>query len=275
MGEKYIVDEDWIKAEDKKLSDALSTANNTGLRQDIMSMGLANQEKNLVQEQLSLADELETIEHLLRGDILKSVDVEGGGKVQDWVASKDSSTIILTEHGVHLIMNTIMFYLNKNTLLSNYQEELINKKMEDFSNALSDAIFMEYEKVFNYPSFEDCKKILDERMERKTKLRMYAYEITGQKVDEKTIKKGFIEEIENQIEREMTKIKEQIIKDKLKRFEIIIREVQDAVHSTYLRAWNGQERRTLRQHTQITEVVGNRPTPLTKHNKGVLGRFRG
>ncbi|KKM84902.1 hypothetical protein LCGC14_1294530, partial [marine sediment metagenome] len=136
-------------------------------------------------------------------------------------------------------------------------------------------IFMEYEKVFNYPSFEDCKKILDERMERKTKLRMYAYEITGQKVDEKTIKKGFIEEIENQIEREMTKIKEQIIKDKLKRFEIIIREVQDAVHSTYLRAWNGQERRTLRQHTQITEVVGNHPTPLTKHNKGVLGRFRG
>ncbi|KKK69715.1 hypothetical protein LCGC14_2931240 [marine sediment metagenome] len=75
MGEKYIVDEDWVKAEDKKLSDALSTANNTGLRQDIMSMGLANQEKNLVQEQLSLADELETIEHLLRGDILKSVDL--------------------------------------------------------------------------------------------------------------------------------------------------------------------------------------------------------
>jgi len=100
-----------------------------------------------------------------------------------------------------------------------------------------------------------------ERIERKAELRQFAHELLGKKVDKETIKSEFIEEIEDKIESEITKIREQIIKNKLKRFEIIIREVQDAVHSTYLRAWNGAERRTLRQHIHISEVIGANQQP--------------
>jgi len=96
----------------------------------------------------------------------------------------------------------------------------------------------------------------------------------GKEVDEEKIKKEFIEEIEENIEKEITKIKEQIIKNKLKRFEIIIREVQDTVHSTYLRAWNGQERRTLRQHTHISEVVGMKPPVVKGQGRSPFNFFK-
>ena len=252
------------------MKEAQAKTSATGVQQDAMAIEIASQTQNLVKEQLSLSDELETIEHLLRGEILKKVD-----GVQDWVAPTDPSMVILTEHGVHLIMNTIMFYMNKNTLLSNYTEEIIAQKMEDFSTALADVIFMEYEKVFNYPTFEACKKELNERLERKKELRKFALELVGKEINEKEIKQEFIAEIEGNIEREISKIKEQIIKNKLKRFEILIRVVQDAVHSTYLRAWNGQERRTLRQHITVTESVGTpMPTQTGRSRKGVMGMFR-
>ena len=60
-------------------------------------------------------------------------------------------------------------------------------------------------------------------------------------------------EIDPIIERQ--KIKEQIIKDKLKLFEMLMREIQDIVHSAYNRAYGGQERKTLRQHIHISETM--------------------
>jgi len=53
----------------------------------------------------------------------------------------------------------------------------------------------------------------------------------------------------------MSKIKEMYQKEKLKGFEHLMRTIQDTVHSAYLRAWNGQERRSLRQHMHISESV--------------------
>lgn len=219
------------------------------VQQDYMASQLREETTNLVREQLSLENELETIENLLRGNIL----TRNEKGIFSWEAPVDPDMIILTEHGVHLIMNTIMFYLNKNTLLSNYEEKLINTKMEDFATSLSDTIFMEYEKVFKYPTQKECEDKLNERIKRKTDLRMFALQLAGKAADEKEVKESFVKEIESRIEEEIEKIKEQVIKNKLKRFEILIREVQDAVHSTYLRAWNGQERRTLRQHIHIQE----------------------
>ena len=263
------IPEAWYEEQQKEIAAAQRQAQASGVQQDAMAMDLAVQEKNLVKEQLSLAEELETIEHLLRGEVLEKVD-----GVQQWCEPKDKSLIVLTEHGVHLIMNTILFYLNKNTLLSNYDEETIKHKMEDFSTALADVVFMEYEKVFCYPSFQECKQLLLDRIDKQKDLRKFAYELAGREVNEKEIKEELMQKIEGQIEKEITKIKEQIIKNKLKRFELIIREVQDAVHSTYLRAWNGQERRTLRQHITISENVGvqNQP-PTRRQNRGILSIF--
>ena len=36
-----------------------------------------------------------------------------------------------------------------------------------------------------------------------------------------------------------------------------MRVVQDTVHSTYLRAFRGEERRTLRKHIHVSETIGN------------------
>jgi len=231
------------------LKNQLEDSNNAIYQQ---AKSLEDRDQNIAQEQLDLTAELDRINHLLRGEVLQ----ENESGVLKWITPKDKEMIILSEYGVHLILSTIQWYLNKNTLLSNYKDEMINAKMEDFAGELTDTIFMEYEKIFQYPTFEECKKILEGRIEQKVKLRKFALELMNKSVDEEEIKKKFLLELENTIEKEIEKIKTQSIKNKLKRFGLIIREVQDAVHSTYLRAWNGQERKTLREHVTITENTG-------------------
>jgi len=236
-------------------------------------IGLQQQDRSMISEQLDLGEELERIDYLLRG---YSLEVNDNTKQSEWVKPTNNEMIILSDYGVHLIRNTIAWYLNKNTLLSNYDEDTINAKMEDFASDLNDTIFMEYEKVFQYPTMEDCKEILKERLKSKLDLKVFSYELLGKKLsdfDKKIMLDRINEKIEPVIERELGKIKEQIIKNKLKRFMIIIREVQDAVHSTYLRAWKGQERTTLRQHIHISETKGGSMLPQPK--LGMLDRIRG
>jgi hypothetical protein len=242
----------------------------TNMQQEVI---MQNQDKSMIQEQLSLGEELERIDYLLRGFTLESNEDTGESK---WVKPKDNDLIVLSDYGVHLIRNTIAWYLNKNTLLSNYDEDTILVKMEDFASDLSDTIFMEYEKVFQYPTLQDCKDILTDRIKKKKELRIYSLELLGKKISDKDksdIEQKILKEFEPIIEKELEKIKAQIIKNKLKRFMILIREVQDAVHSTYLRAWKGQERTTLRQHIHISETKGGYNIP--QEHRGILDRIRG
>lgn len=214
--------------------------------------------RSMAKDQLDLTEELERIEHLLRGHTI-AYDEKTGNKV--WTAPSDNEMVILSEYGIHLILNTITWYINKNTLLSNYTEETILTKMEDFATDLADTIFMEYEKIFEYPSIEDVKKIMEQRIEYKTQVRMYAGELAHIKLDPVAERNIILKEYEGRIEKETEKIKQQVIKDKLKRFLIIMRSIQDSVHSTYLRAYKGMERRTLREHFHTTESIGgfNKP----------------
>lgn len=241
------------------------------VQQEVM---LNQQESSMIKDQLDLGEELVRIDYLLRGYSLE-VDPETNENI--WIAPKDNDMVILSPYGVHLIRNTIAWYLNKNTLLSNYDEDTIRHKMEDFATELNKTIFMEYEKVFQYPTFEDCKNVLNKRVEDKTKIRKYAMEILGKKVDEieeKKIKDDILKQMEPIIEREMEKIKQQLIKNKLKRFMLLIRVVQDAVHSTYNRAYKGQERKTLREHIHISETKGNSFSSGGREGGGFLGFFK-
>jgi len=79
---------------------------------DLQSLQLREQQRSWVDDQINLGKEIELIEHLLKGEILKK-DTEGN---KDWQPPKNTEQIVLSEHGVHLIINTISFYLNKNTL---------------------------------------------------------------------------------------------------------------------------------------------------------------
>jgi len=100
-------------------------------------------EQNLIQYQLDLREELERIDHLLRGHQLK-YDEEGNLK---WVEPTDDSMKPFNDKGVQIIMNVISFYLNRNTILSNYSEDMINWKMKDLGDELADLIFMKYEEM--------------------------------------------------------------------------------------------------------------------------------
>lgn len=242
---------DFMQQQEEMIAAAQSQQQQAQSQQQQQSLMMENQERNIVKEQLDLGNELELIENLLRGNIIK--ERKDGSRY--WAKPDDPEMIILSEHGIHLVMNTITFYINKNTLLSNYDEETISKKMEDFATDLADTVFMEYEKVFEYPTFEDCKNVLNGRIDKKKELRKYANELVGKKESDEAIIQELRGELEGRIEDEIQKIKEQIIKNKLKRFLILIRTVQDAVHSTYQRAWKGQERTTLRQHIHVSENI--------------------
>lgn len=242
--------EEYIQQE--QLNIARRQASQGDAQKDYQAMQLQNEETNIIREQLSLTPELIVMKNLLQSKELTLM--ENG--TEHWLLPEDEDQIILTNHGVNLIYNTLVFYMNKNTLLSNYTDMEILEKMQDFATTLNDDIFMEYEKVFSYPTFERCKKVLIDRLESKAQRRQFAFELLGIKKGITELKKEFVTEIEDRVEKELEKIKEQIIKNKLKRFELIIRKVQDAVHSTYKRAWNGQERRTLRQHIHINETMG-------------------
>lgn len=104
---------------------------------------LQGQENNLIVWQLELDNILERIEHLLRGNVITQ-DEDGG---YSYKAPKDESLIVLNDYGVGLIMNFISFYLNRNTILSNYKQERIFEILYDLGYELSDLVYINYEKM--------------------------------------------------------------------------------------------------------------------------------
>lgn len=224
----------------------------TQTQQSQQQLMLEEKDKSMIKEQLDLDEEIQRIEFLLKGYV--SQRNENGEQVYE--LSNNPDMIVLSDYGVQLILDTVTWYLNKNTLLSNYDEATINSKMEDFASDLNDDIFMSYEKVFKYPTLEECKDELKRRVQMRINIKKFAGELADKKLNEDEIEAEILKEMEGTIERELATIKAQKMKDKLKRFGMIMRKIQDAVHSTYLRAWKGQERTTLRTHMNISETRG-------------------
>ncbi len=116
-----------------------------GMPQDGMSAqaynNISSQENNLIVWQLELDNILERIEHLLKGDVIES-DGQGG---YDYQTPKDKRLIILNAYGVQLIMNFISFYLNRNTILSNYREERVFEILHTIGYEIADLVYINYE----------------------------------------------------------------------------------------------------------------------------------
>lgn len=223
------------------------------LEQSRQDMLLQQEDKGMIAEQLDVSEILNNMYYLLKGYVLTR-NLETGQMA--WTPPTNNDMVVLSDHGVNYVLGATQWYINKNTLLSNYEDEIINQKMEDFSITLADNIFMDYENMFCFPTIQECKEEIAKRIKNKVDTRVFAKEVLGLKADEKAIKIEVLREMEKRITHELEVIKQQKIKSKLKRFESIIRFVQDAVHSSYNRAWKGQERRTLREHVQINESKG-------------------
>jgi hypothetical protein len=206
---------------------------------------------SLVKEQLDLGKDIERIDKLLRGWTL--VQTQQGEK---WEEPKNEDLIILSEQGIHYFRQILANYVHKGTMLSHYEQDDILQKMHDLANQINDDIFISYETLFKMPSVKRCTKELKKRIENKSEVKKFARELLGQPVNETEIKSQVMKEMEINLEIELTKIKDKLFNDKLKRFSSYLLWIEDLIHSTYQRAYNGAERRTLRQHMQITETTG-------------------
>jgi len=257
-------DEELMSWYNQKLQEAEAQVNTANLNASQQHMSIPEPDTNLIREQLDLGPELKRIDYLLRSYTL----VDG-----KWVKPTEENLIILSDYGVHIIREFISWYVNKNTLLSNYEEEMILDKMKDSATVLNELIFRNYEKIFLEPSFESCRKELMKRLEKKAEIKQFARTLVGQESNKEDIQKQLLSEIEDKIEGELDKIKKELRSDKLKRFSFILRVVQDTVHSAFNRAWNGQERRSLRQHMQITETKGGFAMPPEMNKSGGLRKL--
>lgn len=134
--EQYIEQlEQDAKSKDNKINELGSHAS--------ASMYGGIQDSNLIVFQLELDNILERIEHLLKGDVIR--EDEEGNVV--YSVPEDDSLIVLNDYGVQLIMNIISFYLNRNTILSNYKIERIYEILFDLGNELADLVYINYEKM--------------------------------------------------------------------------------------------------------------------------------
>lgn len=97
-------------------------------------------QENLIKWQLELDSILERVEHMLRGDKPKFVN---GSLI--FVPATNEKDKIMNDFGVAEIMRILSMYLNRNTILSNYDETTINFKVYDFGNEVADLFYLKYE----------------------------------------------------------------------------------------------------------------------------------
>lgn len=262
-----------IDAYEAKIREAQLEGATANLSMQQQQMMMQDQGPGMIKEQLDSSEEIERIYDLLKGYSL----IRGDDGVIKWTPPANNDMIILSEYGMQFVMGKIVTYLTKNTLLSNYSEEQIATKMEDISNNINDTIFMEYDKMFLYPTLQDCQTELKKRIQEKIDIRIFARRLLNQEVDEKEVEAKILKEMEGTINRELEVIKQQKMKSKLKRFESLVRDIQDTIHSAYQRAYRGEERKTLRQHSQITENRGGmvmQQPPSSMNPFKMLGRHR-
>jgi len=218
-----------------------------------MQYQLEEQEKNLAEAQLDCEETLAKINHLLKQDILK-LDPET--QTMEWFALPDQKKRVLTDEGVDKIMQVMQSYINKETLLSNFDEDTIKRRMLKFALALSALLFLKYELYFRSPSLEECQTILKERINDKVKKKMMAKELLMEEFNEKEERKLVVEELKPRMEYELSKIRTEQIKLNLREFEMIFTQLEALVEATHNRAWKGEERGSLRRHFNISEVIG-------------------
>lgn len=124
------------------------------LNQHAASQIFDNEEnENLIKFQLDIKEELGRIERLLRKQVPKR-DKNGH---EYWEDCKENQ--VFNESGINEILNLLAWYLNKNIILSYYEDEEINIRMKQLHKRLTDFIFVNAhkfgmdtrEKIRHYP----------------------------------------------------------------------------------------------------------------------------
>jgi hypothetical protein len=221
---------------------------------------IQEQERGLAEEQLDVEGIIERIYNLLHGREL----VRKGKKLFEWEECKDNDMKILSEWGIKRIMQVVRFHINKNTLLSNFDEAQINNLMYRFTTEMNDLVLLKYEKLFREMTIEECKSIIKNNLQEKQKIGEFAYEILGQVPDKEKIEQDLLDELEGRIEKEIEKIRKEKLKERIKEYGLLVWEIEQSVYSTLNRAQGGKERETLRRHANFTEIRALQPEQQKK-----------
>jgi len=143
-----------LSEKNQQLNTALSTASYQG-----------QEDANLIVFQVDTGEMLGKIEHFLRGEFI-ATDEEGNEywakpkrKVLDekGVIKKDTEgkeleevntdLILFNDYGVNAVMSIIGNYIDKNTILSFYDEMRINEILADLGDEMANFIYCNYEKM--------------------------------------------------------------------------------------------------------------------------------
>ena len=232
----------------------ISQANMGSAQAKQLQYQVEEQDKNIAEAQLEVDETLTKVYHLLKQDVLK-VDPETN--VLKWVALKDRKKRILTDEGVDRVMRSASSFINKETLLSNFDEATIKRRMLEFSITFTELIFLKYEIYFNSPTIQECYDILNERVDNLIEKKKMSLKLRGETLNENVIRKKVISELGNE-EDELEKIMVDLRKLNLKEFSALFYEIKALVEAVQNRAWKGQERSSLRKHQSISEVIGGK-----------------
>lgn len=200
-----------------------------------MSLMGSSNDQSIATQQLDLKEEIDRLYHLINGHTIEK-DGKGG---EYWVEPKDERLKTLTEYGAKQVIKYILFYLNKNVLLSNFTEEEIYNKLKDFGEELADFIYSDYENFFYYLTPEEYHQ-------------KYKQFIDGTTINEENFYAKCIEWSEDELRR------------KAQELGILILAVLDSIHATFKRALNGEERESLRKQLMIHQNLNSQsqtPTP--------------
>jgi len=229
-------------------------ADNQNLQFSLANQGVhENNDPGIIKEQLSLLEELEIIDNLLES---KELVYNKDTNTNEWVKPTDEDKIVLSPFGVFHFRQIITGYLNKNKLLSNYEEETILDKMKDIATTINDDIFNMFEDVFHKPSNAWCYAKVKERIKEEIELEKFTYELSLLPYDQEEKTKLYLEKIKGELSQRIEEVRRESMKKKIKKMNFLIRFLQDAIHDTYNRAYQGQERRSLRQTMTVTEAKG-------------------
>jgi len=137
-----LVDMSYIKQMQNDLAEERSRrimSDQNNVMNQATTMFNSEQNENLVKWQLDIKEELMRIEHLLRKHIPRR-DAEGNEYFEE--PSKENK--LFNEKGVQEILNILAWYLNKNIILSDFDEKEINIRMHQFAIEFNDFLFNNY-----------------------------------------------------------------------------------------------------------------------------------
>ena len=232
-----------------------------------MSYYLQEKEKGLAEAQLEVDSIKNEIYHHLKQD--RYVEVEPGRF--EWQEIKNESERTLSDWGIDRIMRLIHFYINKNNLLTNFDEEQINRLTLKFIRELNALILLKYQDLFREHTFEECQKIIIDKLEHEKKTILFNKEFSGiENIDKEEIRNEYLENIKKNLEKEMIKIKTQKKKEKIRDYGLMIAELEVVVFATLNRAYRGEERGSLRRHMNVSELIGNKPSAIPQDKGGFL-----